>query len=288
MNQNDIVLDASTMTEFGKVFDIYGLDIARYKPSFIKRRLDRRMRILNISRYSDYVLVLKKEQKEFEEIFASLSINVTNFFRDSLVFDRFQMSILPKILSNLKENKRIRIWSAGCATGEEPYSIAILFKQAFEKLSNVNIEIIANDVSKMAIQFAERGVYPSKSIEGLSSSVIMKNFQKRILDKNNTEYEIVQPIKDMVTFKVGDILSNNIQSCDAIFCRNVLIYYEKEAQELILTKFHNGLRNSGYLVLGMDESMFGRKCQKLFHPLMARERIYQKVPEPNSKIDITV
>ena len=265
------------MTEFGKVFDNYGLDIARYKPSFIKRRLDRRMRILNISKYSDYALVLKKEHKEFEEIFASLSINVTNFFRDSLVFEQFQLSILPKIISNLGADNKIRIWSAGCASGEEPYSIAIILKQVFEKLNNFNVEIIANDVSKMAIQFAERGIYQQKSIEGLSSDVVLKNFKKRMDDKKNVEYEVIQSIKDMVTFKVGDILSNGVKSHDIIFCRNVLIYYEKEAQELILSKFYNDLKDQGYLILGMDETMFGRKSQKLFHPLMARERIYQKI-----------
>ncbi|MGI0075275.1 MAG: CheR family methyltransferase, partial [Nitrosotalea sp.] len=96
------------------------------------------------------------------------------------------------------------------------------------------------------------------------------------------EYEIIQSIKDIVTFKSGDILSDTIQSFDVIFCRNVLIYYEKEAQELILTKFYKSLQDSGYLVLGMDETMFGRRCQKLFNPLMARERIYQKVLQSNN------
>ncbi|MDH2908254.1 MAG: protein-glutamate O-methyltransferase CheR, partial [Candidatus Nitrosotalea sp.] len=91
-----------------------------------------------------------------------------------------------------------------------------------------------------------------------------------------------QSIKDMVTFKSGDILSDTIQSFDVVFCRNVLIYYEKEAQELILTKFYKGLRDYGYLVLGMDETLFGKRCQKLFDPLMARERIYQKIAQPNN------
>lgn len=240
------------------------------------------MRILNISDYAQYVIALKNNRKEFEEIFASLSINVTNFFRDSMVFDRFQLSILPKILSGLGEGNKIRIWSAGCASGEEPYSIAMMFKQAIGKLSNLEVEIIANDVNKLAIQFAQHGRYPAKSVESLPPNVILNNFQKRTTDDNNTEYEVVQFIKNMVTFKVGDILSDTMQFFDVIFCRNVLIYYEKEAQELIFTKFYKGLKDSGYMVLGMDETMFGRRCQKLFNPLMARERIYQKVLQQNN------
>jgi chemotaxis protein methyltransferase CheR len=269
------------MAEFNNIFASYGLDLARYKPAFIKRRLDRRMRILNISDYSEYSHTLKDNRKEFEEIFASLSINVTNFFRDSTVFDRFQLSILPKILSDLGGSGKIRVWSAGCASGEEPYSIAMMFKQAIGKLPNLEVEIIANDVNKIAIQFAQRGRYPAKSVESLPPTIISNNFQKRTTD-NNTEYEVVQAIKDMVTFKVGDILSDAMQSFDVIFCRNVLIYYEKEAQELIFTKFYKGLKDSGYMVLGMDETMFGRRCQKLFNPLMARERIYQKVLQRNN------
>ncbi|MGI0069944.1 MAG: CheR family methyltransferase, partial [Nitrosopumilaceae archaeon] len=110
------------MNEFNMISASYGLDLTRYKPGFIKRRLDRRMRMLNISEYSQYAYVLKNDRKEFEEIFSSLSINVTNFFRDSQVFDRFQLSILPQVLSGLGANKKIRVWSAGCASGEEPYS----------------------------------------------------------------------------------------------------------------------------------------------------------------------
>ncbi len=277
MSLNGLTLNPEVMDEFNKISTSYGLDLSRYKPAFIKRRLDRRMRMLNISEYFEYAHVLKNDHKEFEEIFSSLSINVTNFFRDSKVFDNFQSFILPQILSDLGERRKIRIWSAGCASGEEPYSIAMMFKQALGKMINLDVEVVANDVNKTAIQFAERGRYSLKSVENLSPDIIKNNFQKITDEKNNVEYEIMQSIKDAVTFKIGDILSDTVQSFDAIFCRNVLIYYEKEAQELILTKFHKGLRDSGYLILGMDETMFGRRCQKLFNPLLARERIYQKI-----------
>lgn len=266
--------DISNM--FGSVFESYGTDITRYKPGFIKRRLDRRMGILDIKNYSDYALLLKKERKEFEELFMSLSINVTNFFRDSVVYDSFKSIIIPKILSNLGNGDKIRIWSAGCASGEEPYSIAIMFLSAFEKLNNFRIEITANDISKKAVEYAQNGKYPVKSVEKLPQDIIAKYFQK-ISDNADTRYEINSLIKNQISFKTCDILSNDVKQIDAIFCRNVLIYYEREAQELIMSKFHQCLKECGYLVLGMDETMLGRKCEKLFYPVMPRERIYQKV-----------
>ncbi|MDE2590195.1 MAG: protein-glutamate O-methyltransferase CheR [Patescibacteria group bacterium] len=262
---------------FKLVFETYGFDIGRYKPAFMKRRIDRRMRLLEITEYSEYALVLKKEKSEFEELFVSLSINVTNFFRDFTVYDKFRLHIIPKILSGLNQQNKIRIWSAGCASGEEAYSLAILFMHETSKLGSYKIEIIANDISEKAVGFAQNGRYTTKSIEKLPNDVIAANFHKVINEENNVEYELIPTIKNLISFKVCDILSSDVKQLDVIFCRNVLIYYEREAQELIISKFYHSLKDSGYLVLGMDETMLGRRCEKLFHPLMARERIYQKI-----------
>ncbi|MDE1872336.1 MAG: protein-glutamate O-methyltransferase CheR [Thaumarchaeota archaeon] len=277
MSLNELSMSEDLLHTFSEVFELYGFDIKRYKPAFMKRRLDRRMRILEIDNYLEYAMVLKKERHEFEELFASLSINVTNFFRDSAVYDKLRLSVIPKILSGREKHNKIRIWSAGCASGEEAYSLAIMFTHTIGKENNPNVEIIANDINKKAIEYAQSGIYPEKSVDKLPSNIIENCFQKIVDNENQVNYEIVQSIKNLVTFKVGDILSNDSKSLDVIFCRNVLIYYEKEAQELIITKFHHCLKESGYLVLGMDETMLGRRCEKLFNPLMARERIYQKI-----------
>lgn len=272
---NKLPVDVNILNDFGETFESYGLDISQYKVNFIKRRLDRRMRILDMKDYSEYALFLKKERKEFEEFFMSLSINVTDFFRDSVVYKNFKSFIIPKILDSIQGDK-VRIWSAGCASGEEPYSIAISFMRSIDKFSNSSIEIIANDISGNALEHAQNGIYPAASIEKLPSDIISKYFQKAVTGEK-TEYEIDASIKDLVTFKKCDILSLNVRQLDAIFCRNVLIYYERVAQELIMNKFYQSLKDSGYLVLGMDETMLGKKCEKLFYPLMARERIYQKI-----------
>lgn len=281
MSLNELSISADLLNMFGKVFEDYGSDIRRYKLPFIKRRLDRRMRILDINDYSEYVAILKNERHEFEELFSSLSINVTNFFRDFMVYDKFKSSVLPKLLSNMDQYDKIRVWSAGCASGEEAYSLAIMFTHAVGKENNLGIEIIANDINKKAIEHAKNGKYHAKSIEQLPQDITTQDFHKITNGENNVEYEIMPHIKNLVTFKVGDILSNDTKHFDVIFCRNVLIYYEKEAQELIMTKFHYCLKESGYLALGMDETMLGRRCEKLFYPLMPRERIYQKISITN-------
>ncbi len=273
MSLSESYLNPDLLNTFSKVFEERGLDIKRYKSSFMKRRLDRRMRILDIEDYFEYADILKKERHEFEELFSSLSINVTNFFRDFTVYDKFKSFIIPKILYNQKPKEKIKIWSAGCASGEEAYSLAILFSDLVNKF---NIEIIANDINKKAIEHALCGKYSKKDIENLPSDIIANHFHKTITLENNVEYEIMKHIKDLVTFNVSDILSNNVSNVDVIFCRNVLIYYEKEAQELIMEKFNRCLNQNGYLVLGMDETMLGRRSEQFFHPLMPRERIFQK------------
>lgn len=261
---------------FDGVFEKYGFDIARYKPGFIKRRIERRMSLLDVRDHLEYSEILKKDRHEFEEFFMSLSINVTNFFRDGSVYEIFKSSIIPSIMSSSRRGESVRIWSAGCATGEEPYSIAMMFLEAMGTSMKANLEIFANDVSGKAIEYAQRGMYPVKSVEKLPRDIIQKYFR---LARNgeNIDFEIVPEVQKRISFRTGDILSNDERQMDAIFCRNVLIYYEKEAQELIIGKFSQSLKDSGYLVLGMDETMLGRRCETLFRPLMARERIYQKI-----------
>src|SRR5579875_266291 len=261
---------------FGSVFESYGFDMGRYKASFIKRRLDRRMGILNIVNYEEYAGFVKKDKREFDEIFTSLSINVTNFFRDYSVYDCFKTCVIPKILEGLEKSEKIKVWSAGCASGEEPYSIAVMFLQAMEKLGKFVVEVTANDINKAAVEYAKNGTYPAGAVEKLPRDTISKYFE--VLDTGDDLHYTVKPeIKEFVSFRTSDILSNDAKRMDAVFCRNVLIYYEREAQELIINKFYNSLKNSGFLVLGMDETMLGRRCEKLFLPVMPRERIYQKV-----------
>lgn len=277
MSLDQPISDSKLVTIIEKVLQRKGIDLNRYKITFLKRRLEIRMRIRGITDYSKYALILNDDPTELSDFFQSLSINVTQFFRDAKMFQLFSDTIIPKILSGAKSFDHIKIWSAGCASGEEPYSIAALFKNALGNLKGPSVEITATDVSKKAIEFAKSGIYDHTAFKDFPPDLFSKFFRPM---KNNgdlhTKYEALPEIKQMIDFRVDDLLSNALQTYDVIFCRNVLIYYTKEAHDLIFAKFYKSLKQSGYLVLGMDETMLGTKAEKLFSLEHVKERIYRR------------
>ncbi len=247
-----------------------GYDLQQYRITFLKRRLDARVRKLGLQDYLEYSLLLDKDPLEYIELYKSISINVTEFFRDKEVFFAFGDHIIPKLLSEKDHNETIRIWSAGCATGEEPYGIAILLNEKLKNHTNA-FKVYATDINTNALETAKKGKYLSISLKNLSSELVAKYFH--VL--SDGMYEISQEIKNLVTFSTGDIATFTLNHFDAIFCRNVLIYYEKEKQQPILKKFFNSLKSSGYLVLGMNEGVRGEQSL-MFKNIIPRVMIYQK------------
>lgn len=287
MNKEDLVNNMAidnpvSMLLLKSIFENNKLDISRFKIQFLKRRIERRMQIKEISDFNKYLNLLENNSIELTYLFESLSINVTSFFRDTAVFNALRAIIVPKILSNIENDKMISVWSAGCASGEEPYSIAILLNDVFgvsKKIGiskNIGIHVKATDINDKAIDFAQTGQYPSKFLEHLSEDLKKKYFIK-IENHDDSKYEIISKIKNLVDFETMDILSSPENTYDVIFCRNVLIYYEKDAQELILKKFHNCLKKEGYLVLGSDEILIGKNTENIFYPVMPNEKVFQKI-----------
>lgn len=282
LKNNTWINNSESLLLLKHVFKNSHLDITRYKIEFLKRRISRRMQIKEILDFNKYLHILETDQSELKFLFESLSINVTSFFRDTEVFNALRAIIIPKILSNVETEKMINIWSAGCASGEEPYSIAILLNDVLELSKKIGISksiavhVTATDINKKAIDFAQNGKYQSKFLEHLSIDLKNKYFVKHEV-RNNSEYEIISQIKNMINFETMDVLSSPENKYDVIFCRNVLIYYDKVAQELLLKKFHNCLKNDGYLILGSDEILIGRKTENVFYPIMPREKIFQKI-----------
>lgn len=248
-----------------------GLDLSYFKPAFLSRRIGIRMKMLNLTSSSQYTQLLSSDLNEIGTLYDSLSINVTKFYRDKHVWQVFGNKIIPEILKNTKPHETLRIWSCGCATGEEPYSLALMFNEAFEDSKN-KFKILATDINSKALQHARRGIYTSDNLKNLDELYITKYFHT---NKNGT-YQIIDKIKDQVSFNLGDITTFPISYLDVIFCRNLLIYYGKDAQDLIFKKFLNVLKPNKYLVLGMDETLWGHKLQNSFLPLYPRDRIYRK------------
>jgi len=230
------------------------------------------MNVLHITTGSEYANLLQNEPDEINSLYDSLSINVTKFYRNKYVWKTFSTNIIPKLLNSPKINNTIRIWSAGCATGEEPYSLAIMFSEVL-KNTNYKIKIIATDINFQLLQDAKKGVYSFNTLQNLDPNLINSYFTK----EGKHQYKINKKIKDLVTFHLGDIVTYPLSYLDVIFCRNLLIYYSKDSQNLILKKFHQVLKENEFLVLGMDESMLGHKIANSFLPIFPRERIYQKL-----------
>ncbi len=255
-----------------KVHDKTGFNLSYFKPTFLSRRINVRMNVLHITTGSEYANLLQNESDEINSLYDSLSINVTKFYRNKHIWETFSSNIIPKLLNSSKINNTIRVWSAGCATGEEPYSIAIMFSEAL-KNTNYKIKIIATDINSQLLQDAKKGVYSFNTLQNLDPNLIKSYFTK----EGKHQYKVNKKIKDLVSFHLGDIVTYPLSFLDVIFCRNLLIYYSKDSQNLILKKFHNVLKENEFLVLGMDESMLGHKIANSFLPIFPRERIYQKL-----------
>ena len=255
------------LEQIGKIMkDKLGKDLKQFKKPFLNRRINARMRTVGVKDGSEYAKVLESDSNEPTMLFKSFSINVTEFYRDLFVWECLASSIIPQIAKN---HTTLKVWSAGCASGEEPYSRAILLKEALGK--NTKFNVTATDISAEAIARAKKGQYTSQNIKNLSANIVSKYFT--ITGKDT--YTVNDSIKELITFEQGDILSYPADKLDLITCRNVLIYYDKPAQELIFRKFHKLIAAGGYLVIGQDETMMGVESAKLFSSVFARERIYK-------------
>lgn len=269
MSVNETVSDQQLLL-IEKIMQVKtGKDLHQFKRPFLNRRINARIKAVGAKDGSEYAKLLESDSAEPSILFKSFSINVTEFYRDSFVWECMASKIIPQILKN---NNTLQIWSAGCASGEEPYSLAILLKEAVGT-KNIKFNIIATDISADAINRAKKAQYLSQSLKNLTPDIITKYFTQI----NNDTYQINESIKQLVTFQQGDIISFPVEHINLITCRNVLIYYDKPAQELVFKKFHKTLNDDGYLVIGQDETMMGMASGKSFSCILPRERIYSKL-----------
>lgn len=260
-----------------KILNQRGVDLSQYKESFLRRRIDIRLRAKGLQDYSQYASLLDEDPSEYLIFFETLSINVTEFLRDKDVFDTFYKHIIPKLIEEKQKHEEIRIWSAGCASGEEVYSIAMLLHEALGD-SNFAFRVIGTDISQKAIQAAKRARYKIETLQKLPRMLLMKYFES---PEDTKHYEICSKIRKSVSLSVGD-LSRSVPpaNLDVIFCRNTLMYLESEVQHQIFATFYRSLKKTGYLVLGKAETVIGKPAE-LFEPLLSKERIYRKRCEIN-------
>ncbi|WP_247236703.1 PAS domain S-box protein [Telluribacter sp. SYSU D00476] len=247
-----------------------GTDFSNYKPSTICRRLEKRLAVLSIPTVDFYLNYIEQHPKELDELFNAILIGVTNFFRDKEAYDALS-HYLRKVIADKPEGETIRIWCPGCATGEEPYSIALLLctliKETKKKLS---VQIFATDIDERAISFARKGVYPASSVLNVPEDLLTNYFIK-----NGDTYELLKSIRSMVLFSRHDVTNNPpFLKLDLISCRNLLIYFGPNLQKQVIPLFHYSLNPDGYLFLGKSETV--GHFSDLFTTLDGKYKLFQR------------
>jgi two-component system CheB/CheR fusion protein len=248
-------------------------DFSQYKPSTIHRRIDRRMAVHQIDTVDDYVKYLQQTPAEVEALFRDLLIGVTKFFRDPEAFQVLEEEIIPKLLADKHPGEVIRIWTPGCSTGEEAYSIAMLLVECMEAQHRYHpVQIFATDIDSRAIATARSGTYPSNIAADVTPERLMRFFTP---EAKGGGYRVHKNIRDILIFSEQDLIMDPpFSKLDFISCRNLLIYLSAELQKKIIPLFHYSLKPCGILFLGNSEgvSEFG----DLFDVLDRKHKIYQR------------
>lgn len=248
-----------------------GHDFTLYKTGTLHRRIKRRMLIHAIDSLKGYAEFMEHNRQEIELLFNELLIGVTSFFRDAGVWEHLVNVLLPELLARRMKEHNLRAWVIGCSTGEEAYSLAMVFTEAIQRLPRSNhfsLQIFASDISPDAIAAARRGQYPTSITENVSAERL-----ERFFSSYGTHYQIKQNIRDMVVFAQHDVvLDPPFTKLDLISCRNLLIYFDAALQSKLLPLFHYGLRPGGLLLLGSSEST--GKFTHLFSPTKPKLRLY--------------
>ncbi|MCL4546725.1 MAG: protein-glutamate O-methyltransferase CheR [Deltaproteobacteria bacterium] len=267
--QNNSNIDFSDET-FCKIRDLIyqltGIFYNEQKKYLIETRLSKRLADLNLKNYEDYFYLLKysaKQSDEIKELFNSITTNETSFFRDIPQLKVFEDNVLKEILEKIKikeqsanYSKKIRIWSAGCSTGEEPFTLAIIIMEHLNEIpAGFSFEIIGSDISENVLSSARKGIYNSYTLRNTDSKLIEKYFDKI----DNEQFQVKSNIKNMVSFyNINLIHSDSIKKLgnfDIIFCRNVIIYFNNDSKKVVISNLYDALKNSGYLFLGHSESL---------------------------------
>jgi two-component system CheB/CheR fusion protein len=248
-----------------------GSDFTGYKRQSLQRRVRRRMQAVKIFDFNDYRDFLEANPDEFSKLFNTLFINVTSFCRDKDGWTYLAKEILPRIISSKKEGECIRIWSAGCATGEEAYTIAMLILEAIDEANfKENVKIFATDIDDAALAQARRASYTAKDVE-----IVPAKIKDKYFNIQGDAYVFRPNLRRFVIFGRHDLIQDMpISHLDLLICRNTLMYFKAETQAKILAGFHFALNDTGYLFLGRAELLLTHT--DLFAPVSMKYRIFKK------------
>lgn len=232
------------------VFSMTSIDLNSYKEKQMKRRIDTLISKTGINEYDKYIQLLKTDKAKFEEFVNYLTINVSEFYRNADQWKIMDEQIIPELIERF--GKKLKIWSAACSTGDEPYSLVMALSR---HIPLQQIKIIATDIDKQVIAKAKVGLYHEKSIAS-----VPEDYKKKYFTQIGQSYQIATEIKERVEFLEHNLLKDVYPSdCHLIVCRNVLIYFTEEAKEDIYRKFHNAIKPNGLLFIGSTEQIMTYK-----------------------------
>lgn len=244
----------------------------------LERRLMRRLEQRQLRSFEEYYHFLRYDRKREEELAVlvdNLTTNETYFFRESPQLRAFSEEILPELREVLADRKVIRIWSAGCSTGEEPYTIAILLLESGDWWRDWQVEILGSDINQRVLHTARKGVYKKSAHRVTSPEMLAKYF----IEEEKGNYRIADRVRELVSFSYLNLLdpykTSLISNMDIIFCRNVIIYFDKEAKKKVIESFYEKLRKGGYLLLGHSESLINISNAFALRTLK-NDMVYQK------------
>ena len=250
-----------------------GHDFSQYKPSTVHRRIDRRMAVHQIEAVDEYVKFLQSTPAEVEALFRDLLIGVTKFFRDPEVFESLEREVIPKLLKDKPAGETIRIWTAGCSTGEEAYSLAILLVESMSALKrHYPVQIFATDIDSRAIAAARAGLYPASIAADVTPERLARFFTA---ESDGSIFRIHKNIRDLLVFSEQDVIKDPpFSRLDLISCRNLLIYMDADLQKKLIPLFHYALKPGGILFLGTSEGV--GEFADLFTALDRQAKIFQR------------
>jgi len=253
--------------------DARGFDFTGYKRSSLARRIRKRMQEAGVAGYVDYRDKLESSAEEFGHLFNTILINVTGFFRDTETWTFLQRELMPELLADAEDGREIRIWSAGCASGEEAYSLAIAFAEALGIDETAKrVKIYGTDVDDEALHDARAGLYPAKTLDALPGEMREKYFEQ-----NGTHFAFRPDLRRRVIFGRHDLTRDApISRLDLLVCRNTLMYFNVETQSQVIDRFHFALRERGYLFLGKAEMLLSDG--ERFEVVSMRQRIFRRRP----------
>ncbi len=253
-----------------------GFDFTGYKRASLVRRVDKQMQAAGVESYADYVNVLEANPEEITRLLSTLLINVTNFFRDAPVWELMQSDIIPQILASRPPEQPLRVWSAGGATGEEAFTLAILLAEALgmDEFRN-RVKIYATDIDEDALNQARQAVFTPPQVAEVPPALLSKYF-----DQSGDRYALHKDLRRAVIFGRHNLVHDvPISRLDILVCRNTLMYFNAELQSRILARFHFALNDGGFLILGKAETLLINS--HLFAQVDLKRRVFSKVPNGN-------